>query len=67
MHFKVSSDNVKISDEFSNLFCHEIKSSPWWNYVVRSLKKLLRSALRKNDLLKTQPSWVFLTEILNQS
>ena len=67
MHFKVSSDNVKISDEFSNLFCHEIKRSPWWNYVVRSLKKLLRSALRKNDLLKTQPSWVFLTEILNQS
>lgn len=25
MHFKISSDKIKISDEFSNLFSHKIK------------------------------------------
>ena len=67
MHFKVSSENIRILDEFSDLFSHEINMSFWWNYIARSLKKLLRSDLTKNGALKTQPSWGFLTEILNQS
>ena len=66
MHFKVSSDKIKISDEFSNLISHEINKSFWWNFIVQSLKKLLRSALRKNGVLKINPSWGFLAEILNQ-
>ena len=67
LHFKVSSDNIRILDEFSDLFSHEINMSFWWNYIARSLKKLLRSDLTKNGVLKTQPSWGFLTEVLNQS
>ena len=31
MDFKVSSDKIKISEEFSNLFSHEINKSFWWN------------------------------------
>ena len=67
MHFKISLDKIKISDEFSNLFSHEINMSFSWNYIVQSLKKLLRRVLRKNGVIKTQPSWGFLTEIINQS
>lgn len=52
MHFKVSSDNIRILDEFSDLFSHEINMSFWWNYIARSLKKLLRSDLTKNGVLK---------------